>query len=238
MKKTLFTLIELLVVIAIIAVLAAMLLPALNKARERAHGSDCVSKQKQISLAMLSFVDDNAGLFPFALKMRGGTSSGKYTEVMWEQFLFPYLSIKERPPVIFTCKSHRDWKEFTDTYNYYYWFASTNGSSYGYNGYYFGIDAATVTAATFVPQAQLSKVQQPAKTILTGERGSYLLVTPGKTSNKLGGWNKQQHLGGANFSFIDGHVSWHASNAAGASEINNFGQGTTEEIDAYWSIEK
>lgn len=83
-----FTIVELLVVIGIIGLMIAMLLPAVQAAREAARRMECLNNMKQVALAMHSYADLNQAQLPV------GSKGVNYCT--WNHFLLPFLEQNNR----------------------------------------------------------------------------------------------------------------------------------------------
>ena len=93
-RKRGFTLIELLVAIAVIAVLVAILLPAVQKAREVARSTQCKNNLKQIALGMFDY-ESTYARFPlpaFSSCLNGGATGGMLTSTVWSLAILPNIN--------------------------------------------------------------------------------------------------------------------------------------------------
>ena len=108
MKQRHFTLIELLVVIAIIAILAAILMPALQQARERANVTKCISNLKNVQTVGRMYMDGNHEFWPMGQLnggfygyqvafARAGVCSGPQTKNQWKAQYNPIFHCPKIP---------------------------------------------------------------------------------------------------------------------------------------------
>lgn len=220
-----FTLVELLVVIAIIAILAALLLPALNQARQKAKRTYCQSNLRQLGVALAMYGDEHGRYPPCSKSARLGTFVS-----LWNAALLPLVGNNAG---VFNCPSHPDFFRWTTDpstlgYNFptniqgirpFSYAINQNGAAAG------GLGLGTSQIVPDVLSRKPSEIVSPVNMIAIGDD------TAATTNRPLDGWWKGQgwgtftftytrlqpvrppvvgnvHSDGANMVFLDGHVEW------------------------------
>lgn len=205
-KKIGFTLIELLVVIAIIAILAAILFPVFSQAREKARQSVCLTNMRQMGMAVSMYIQDYDERFPM------DSHSGTNMPWVWLNSLEPYVRTK----LLYRCPSDpsANWVKPLPGFRH------TRKTSYVTNFWMTprtGVDDLTTDCAGY---NSLGSIVAPSRTIYIAEAKHNSTIdhyhpAAWRWPNDCGTFFLPDgelamtwHVGGTNYTFVDGHAKW------------------------------
>lgn len=215
-----FTLIELLVVIAIIAILAAILFPVFAKARKRANQTTCISNQRQVGIALMSYAGDNDSRLPRSSWNNDDSSHPVMTEDCpsfgYDMLIMPYLKSWE----VFVCPDQLFWPTWDNSSAKVKPDPAPPSPSKGFVSY--GYSYKVVEAAKG-GRPTLAAFKDPAGTILLAENewGWHDTYEPKTFNGKATGSTlvnlcntpevraakyPERHFGRCDYIFSDGHV--------------------------------
>ena len=213
-----FTLIELLVVIAIIAILAAMLLPALNQARERGKSTKCYSHLKTFGTAVLLYADQYKDVLPMPHNYNVGEdgsvpASDPDNKNSYWQGTFRALKLVQAPKIkswdkvngIWACPSETE-EQICTSQGY---FNTWKGTHYGMNRYMSQQYLSTASKWENVIARKLSRVERPSITFSIADKWtSRLSPTVACQAEMRARWYQmgQRHSGKWNYATLDGGV--------------------------------
>ena len=186
-KQESFTLIELLVVIAIIAILAAILLPALNSARERGRSASCISNLKQISTAFMQYTDDYDGMTMSVNKNKGVNGQ------TWALMLYSNY-VKDKNVYVCPSEARKEWVQGDDY--------GADFTSYAMNRAYDNKNVKNGIAVKY-PSSIMMFVDASEKFFLHNDNAKLALYTS-KELNYFG-W-RHGGMTRVNLAMLDGHV--------------------------------
>lgn len=201
MNQKKFTLIELLVVIAIIAILASMLLPALNKARDKAKTIKCKNNFKGIGNAQILYADDYNDTFA---PTWGKEILNKvaWNECFWHHWLRVYQVKAGKDGGIYACPSAIKGINLEVDSIIPAWHGDGSKFLLGYSQSYY---ISWTVNANMAPPAR-SRWKKASRTVMNFDDGGNSLPLGNKWDLERNWTKAARHGGKSNVLFMDGHV--------------------------------